>query len=73
MTYSGNLVGFNKAGIKALSRSLNVQVPFTEATLFVSKIVFNLPRQVDIYANFVGLVSNLPIYDIPCIDSQKMF
>lgn len=36
MTYSGNLIGFNMGGIKALSRSLNVQVPFTEATLFVS-------------------------------------
>lgn len=51
MTYSGNLVGFNKAGIKALSRSLNVQVPFTEATLFVSDICFlSTFRQGDIYA-----------------------
>ena len=35
MTCAGNLIGFNTGGIKALSRSLNVQVPFTEATLFV--------------------------------------
>lgn len=52
MTYSGNLVGFNKAGIKALSRSLNVQVPFTEATLFVSNVCFvSTYRQDDIYFN----------------------
>lgn len=36
MTCAGNLVGFNSGGYKALSRALNVQVPFTEATLFVS-------------------------------------
>ena len=35
MTCAGNLVGFNSGGYKALSRSLNVQVPFTEATLIV--------------------------------------
>lgn len=42
MTCAGNLVGFNAGGIKALSRSLNVQIPFTEATLFVSHINFLL-------------------------------
>lgn len=36
MTCAGSLVGFNAGGIKALSRSLNVQIPFAEATLFVS-------------------------------------
>lgn len=35
MTYCGNMIGFNSGGYKALSRSLNVQVPFTEATLIV--------------------------------------
>lgn len=34
MTYTGNLIGFNAGGFKALFRSLQVQVPFTEATLF---------------------------------------
>ena len=37
MTCSGNLIGFNSGGIKALSRALNLQNPFTEATLFVRK------------------------------------
>lgn len=36
MTCGGNLVGFNTGGYKALSRQLNIQVPFTDATLFVS-------------------------------------
>ncbi|KAK3032738.1 hypothetical protein RJ639_036922 [Escallonia herrerae] len=40
MTCAGNLVGFNTGGIKALSKSLNVQVPFTEATLFTPKKCF---------------------------------
>lgn len=37
MTCTGNLIGFNTSGYKALFRSLKVQVPFTEATLIVSK------------------------------------
>lgn len=40
MTYSGNMIGFNSGGIKALSRSSNVQVPFAEATLFTPKKCF---------------------------------
>lgn len=39
MTCGGNLVGFNTGGYKALSRQLNIQVPFTDATLFVSALV----------------------------------
>lgn len=35
MTCTGNLIGFNTSGFKALFRSLKVQVPFTEATLLV--------------------------------------
>ena len=35
MSYSGTLVGFNAGGYKALSKSMNVQVPFTEAMLVV--------------------------------------
>ncbi|CAN4111386.1 unnamed protein product [Withania somnifera] len=40
MTCTGNLIGFNAGGIKALSRSLNVQIPFTEATLFTPRKCF---------------------------------
>ncbi|KAL5733955.1 hypothetical protein ACOSP7_031816 [Xanthoceras sorbifolium] len=40
MTCAGNLVGFNSGGYKALSRALNVQVPFTEATLFTPRKCF---------------------------------
>ncbi|KAL8109586.1 hypothetical protein AgCh_025628 [Apium graveolens] len=45
MTCSGNLVGFNLAGIKELSRSLSLQVPFTEATLFTPKKCFELAAE----------------------------
>ncbi|XVF82275.1 hypothetical protein PTKIN_Ptkin16aG0032900 [Pterospermum kingtungense] len=40
MTCGGNLIGFNSGGYKALSRSLNIQVPFTEATLFTPRRCF---------------------------------
>lgn len=36
MTCTGKLIGFNTGGYKALFRSFKVEVPFTEATLFVS-------------------------------------
>lgn len=35
MTCSGRVIGFYTAGFKSLFRSLDVQVPFTEATLLV--------------------------------------
>ncbi|KAL5701039.1 DNA-directed RNA polymerase [Ranunculus cassubicifolius] len=40
MTCTGSLVGFNKSGYRALFRSLNVQIPFTEATLFTPRKCF---------------------------------
>ncbi|KAE8714772.1 DNA-directed RNA polymerase V subunit 1 [Hibiscus syriacus] len=40
MTCCGNLIGFNSGGYKALVRSLNIQVPFTEATLFTPRKCF---------------------------------
>ncbi|GAB4833587.1 hypothetical protein Ancab_031830 [Ancistrocladus abbreviatus] len=40
MTCSGNLIGFNTSGIKALCRALGVQVPFTEATLYTPRKCF---------------------------------
>ncbi|KAM6582934.1 hypothetical protein CsatB_009936 [Cannabis sativa] len=40
MTCPGNLIGFNSGGYKALSRSFNIQVPFTEATLTTPKRCF---------------------------------
>ncbi|KAK7314176.1 hypothetical protein VNO77_39388 [Canavalia gladiata] len=40
MTCGGNLVGFNTGGYKALGRQLNIQVPFTDATLFTPKKCF---------------------------------
>lgn len=36
MTCSGDMLGFNPGGFKALNRSLNIKAPFTEATLIVS-------------------------------------
>ncbi|KAM1049499.1 hypothetical protein ACFX2C_028599 [Malus domestica] len=38
MTCAGNFVGFNSSGYKALSRSVNIQVPFTEATVFLHHV-----------------------------------
>ena len=40
MTCAGNLIGFNSCSYKVLSRSLNIQVPFTEATLFTPRRCF---------------------------------
>ena len=40
MTCTGNLIGFNSGGYKAPSRFLNIQVPFTEATLFTPRRCF---------------------------------
>ena len=40
MTCAENLIGFNLDGYKALSRSLNIQVSFTEATLFTPRRYF---------------------------------
>ena len=40
MTCVENLIGFNSSGYKALSRSLNIQVPFIEAILFTPRRCF---------------------------------
>ena len=40
VTYVGNLIDFNSGGYKALSHSLNIQVPLTEITLFTPRRCF---------------------------------
>ncbi|XP_076899712.1 DNA-directed RNA polymerase V subunit 1-like [Bidens hawaiensis] len=40
MTCAGFLVGFNISGIKALNKTLNFQVPFSEATVYTPKRCF---------------------------------
>ena len=40
MTCAGNLIGFNSGDYKALSHSLNTQVPFTETTLLTPRRCF---------------------------------
>ena len=40
MTCARNLINFNSGGDKALSRTLNIQVPFTETTLFTPRRCF---------------------------------
>ena len=40
MTCVGNLIDFNSGGYKVLSRSLNIQVSFTETTLFTPRRCF---------------------------------
>ena len=55
MTCTGNMIGFNSGGYKALSRALNIQVPFTEATLFVSPSrSFSLENQMIFSCLFVN-------------------
>lgn len=43
MTCSGDMLGFNSGGYKALTRSLNIKAPFTEATLIVSLLMLECP------------------------------
>ncbi|CAA7028950.1 unnamed protein product [Microthlaspi erraticum] len=40
MTSSGNMLGFNSGGYKALTRALNIKAPFTEATLIAPRKCF---------------------------------
>ncbi|PIA52516.1 hypothetical protein AQUCO_01000412v1 [Aquilegia coerulea] len=40
ITCTGSLIGFSKGGYKSLFRSLNVQIPFTEATMFTPRKCF---------------------------------
>ncbi|XP_047947751.1 DNA-directed RNA polymerase V subunit 1 [Salvia hispanica] len=40
MTCAGTIIGFNAGGIKSLSKSLGVQVPFMNATLFTPRKCF---------------------------------
>ncbi|XP_042062727.1 DNA-directed RNA polymerase V subunit 1-like [Salvia splendens] len=40
MTCAGTMIGFNAGGIKSLSKSLGVQVPFMNATLFTPRKCF---------------------------------
>ena len=40
MTCAGNLIGFHSGGYKALSCFLNIQMPFTEITLFTPRRCF---------------------------------
>ncbi|CAH8390631.1 unnamed protein product [Eruca vesicaria subsp. sativa] len=40
MTCSGDMLGFNSGGYKALTRSLNIKAPFTEATLIAPRKCF---------------------------------
>ena len=40
VTCVGNLIRFNSGGYKVLSRSLNIQVPFTRTTLFTPRKCF---------------------------------
>lgn len=44
-TCSGNLNGFNNAGYKATFRSLKVQVPLTESTLFIPMKCMRSPQR----------------------------
>jgi hypothetical protein len=64
MTCTGNLNGFNTGGYKATFRSLKVQVPFTESTLFVSLYLTYLIC-LDHLVHFVDmLVSNVTILPV---------
>lgn len=64
MTCAGNLIGFNSGGYKALSRALNLQVPFTEATLFVRKFHIALLFYWKILCFFVDNISSFHVTHI---------
>ncbi|XP_047340709.1 DNA-directed RNA polymerase V subunit 1 [Impatiens glandulifera] len=60
MTCAGNMIGFNAGGIKSLSQSLNLQIPFTEATLYTPKRCFQRAAEkchVDSLSSVVGSCS----------------
>ncbi|KAL0425709.1 UNVERIFIED_CONTAM: DNA-directed RNA polymerase V subunit [Sesamum radiatum] len=57
MTCAGTLIGFNAGGIKALSKSLSVQVPFMNATSFTPRKCFERAAEkchVDNLSSIVG-------------------
>ncbi|XP_057807867.1 DNA-directed RNA polymerase V subunit 1 [Salvia miltiorrhiza] len=57
MTCAGTLIGFNAGGIKSLSKSLGVQVPFMNATLFTPRKCFERAAEkcnVDNLSSIVG-------------------
>ncbi|KAJ0262398.1 DNA-directed RNA polymerase V subunit 1 [Hirschfeldia incana] len=45
MTCSGDMLGFNSGGYKALTRSLNIKAPFTEATFIAPRKCFEKAAQ----------------------------
>ncbi|KAM0054761.1 putative DNA-directed RNA polymerase [Helianthus debilis subsp. tardiflorus] len=60
MTCAGFLVGFNVAGIKALNKTLNFQVPFSEATVYTPKRCFEKAAEkchADSLSSIVGACS----------------
>ncbi|KAI3824623.1 hypothetical protein L1987_06087 [Smallanthus sonchifolius] len=60
MTCAGFLVGFNLAGIKALNKMLNFQVPFSEATVYTPKRCFEKAAEkcyADSLSSIVGACS----------------
>ena len=58
MTCTGNLIGFNSSGYKALSHSLNIQVLFTEATLFTPRRCFERAVQKCHDDSLLGIVAS---------------
>jgi DNA-directed RNA polymerase-5 subunit 1 len=59
MTCSGTMLGFNSGGYKALTRSLNIKAPFTEATLIAPRKCFEKAAEkchTDFYQQSLGLV-----------------
>ncbi|KAL9239936.1 hypothetical protein vseg_014207 [Gypsophila vaccaria] len=58
MTCSGNLVGFNMSGIKALCRALSAQVPFTEATLYTPRKCFERASEKCHVDSLAGIVAS---------------
>ncbi|KAF5823090.1 putative DNA-directed RNA polymerase [Helianthus annuus] len=60
MTCAGFLVGFNLAGIKALNKMLNFQIPFSEATVYTPKRCFEKAAEkcyTDSLSSIVGACS----------------
>ncbi|KAI3445134.1 hypothetical protein Pfo_001799 [Paulownia fortunei] len=58
MTCAGTLIGFNAGGIKSLSRSLDVQVPFMNATLFTPRKCFERAAEKCYVDNLSSIVAS---------------
>ena len=67
---AGNLIGFNSGCYEALSRSLNILVPFTETTLFTPRRCFERATEKYYYDSLSSIVTSCS-WDKPMVVGIK--